>query len=111
MHHSIRRLSAALFCVLPLAASAGELHLLPAPDLAKLQMEDAKSVGGAYRYGIQIPVKGFRFDGRSLSKAGWTEGKRAPWTSTSASWCCPRARPWFCAVKAWTTCARSPPRA
>ena len=75
MHHSIRRLSAVLFCVLPFAASAGELHLLPAPDLAKLQMEDSKSVGGAYRYGIQIPVKGFRFNGRRLSKAGWTEGK------------------------------------
>lgn len=75
MHHSIRRLSAALFCVLPFAVSAGELHLLPAPDLAKLQMEDSKSVGGPFRYGIQIPVKGFRFDGRSLSKASWSVGK------------------------------------
>lgn len=30
--------------------------ILPAPDLAKLELEDRKRVGGAYRYGIQVPV-------------------------------------------------------
>lgn len=76
MRTSVRRLCAALCCVLPLAVvQAAETHLLPAPDLAKLRMEDAKTVGGAFRYGIQIPVKGFGFDGQSLSKADWQEGK------------------------------------
>lgn len=75
MRITIRRLSAALCCLLPMAAMAGELELLPAPDLAKLQLEDSKTIGGAFRYGIQIPVKGFRFDGQALSKSSWTEGK------------------------------------
>lgn len=75
MRITIRRLSAALCCLLPMAAMAGELELLPVPDLAKLQLEDSKTIGGAFRYGIQIPVKGFRFDGRDLSKSSWIEGK------------------------------------
>jgi lysyl endopeptidase len=75
MRTSIRRLCAALCCVLPMAyAHAEDMFMLPAPDLAKLQLEDAKA-GGAYRYGIQIPVKGFAFDGRELSKSSWSRGK------------------------------------
>lgn len=76
MRTTIRRLCAVLCSVLPLAAvqAADDSFMLPAPDLAKLQMEDAKA-GGAFRYGIQIPVKGFSFDGRALSKAAWTHGK------------------------------------
>lgn len=75
MRTSIRRLCAALCCVLPMVAAASELHVLPAPDLAKLAMEDSKAVGGPFRYGIQIPVKGFSYDGRGLSKSSWVEGK------------------------------------
>lgn len=76
MRTSIRRLCAVLCSVLPLAAvqASDDSFMLPAPDLAKLQMEDAKA-GGAFRYGIQIPVKGFSFDGTELSKSAWTHGK------------------------------------
>ena len=30
--------------------------ILPPPDLAKLELEDRKRAGGAYRYGIQVPA-------------------------------------------------------
>ena len=74
MRTSIRHLCLALACALPMSAlQAAESFMLPAPDLAKLQMEDGKA-GGAYRYGIQIPVQGFSFDGRSLAKAQWQQG-------------------------------------
>jgi len=67
----IGRLALSLACALPMAqAMAIDTHILPSPDLAKLALEDGKS-GGAYRYGIQIPVEGFSFDGRSLGKAQW----------------------------------------
>jgi lysyl endopeptidase len=71
----IARLALSLACAFPMAAAmASETYILPAPDLAKLALEDGKR-GGAYRYGIQIPVEGFSFDGRSLSKAQWQRDK------------------------------------
>lgn len=72
MRHTQLRLAVGLALLLPVSVFAQDVHLLPAPDLAKLQMEDAKS-GGAYRYGIQIPVKGFSFDGQRLAKARWSD--------------------------------------
>ncbi len=36
--------------------SLGETLMLPAPDMAKIQIEDSKYIGGPYRYGVQIPL-------------------------------------------------------
>lgn len=42
------------------AFALGEVHVLPAPDLAKIRLEDEKAQGGPYRYGVAIPVEGMR---------------------------------------------------
>ena len=71
MRNTISLLCLGIAFALPAThASASDIFMLPAPDLAKLQLEDSKS-GGAYRYGIQIPVEGFSFDGRNLAKSRW----------------------------------------
>ncbi|MBD8525547.1 proprotein convertase P-domain-containing protein [Pseudomarimonas arenosa] len=59
------------------AFSLGESVVLPAPDLAKLKMEDAKSVGGAYRYGVQIPVEGMRLGERGFGR--WSKAGKNHW--------------------------------
>ncbi len=51
----------------------GDAVVLPSPDLAKLQMEDAKDIGGPYRYGIQIPVEKLTLDADSFGK--WQAGR------------------------------------
>src|SRR5690606_22061827 len=62
-------------------------HLLPAPDLAKLQMEDGKAVGRPFRYGIQIPLNDFSLDAKSGNGGRWLSGKdgseRYVWTLAS----------------------------
>ncbi len=45
--------------------------LLAAPDFAKLSMEDSKSAGGPWRYGVQIPVDGVHVDGSSKRGLDW----------------------------------------
>lgn len=53
------------------AFAYGDRLVLPAPDVTKLRMEDAKQHGGPYRYGVQIPVSEFGID---LKRQGfWTE--------------------------------------
>lgn len=49
----------------------GDSLVLPSPDLAKLQTEDAKTIGGAYRYGIGIPVAGIRLGDRGVGR--WSD--------------------------------------
>ncbi|MFC0357303.1 trypsin-like serine peptidase, partial [Pseudofulvimonas gallinarii] len=56
--------------------------LLAAPDFAKLSMEDSKSAGGPWRYGVQIPVDGVHIDGSSKRGLDWqrlSDG-RLSWT-------------------------------
>src|SRR5688572_16498184 len=36
----------------------GDTLMLPAPDMAKIELEDSKYIGGPYRYGVQIPLRG-----------------------------------------------------
>lgn len=50
----------------------GDAVVLPAPDLAKLKLEDAKSEGGAWRYGIQIPVEGLVLGAKGFGQ--WYQG-------------------------------------
>lgn len=68
MKPTLRRLIAAMTLCIPclaLAATPGQddtislthATILPAPDLAKIAMEDSKAEGLPYRYGIQIPVR------------------------------------------------------
>ena len=54
---------------------------LPAPDLAKLALEDSKAEGLPYRYGIEVPVA---LD-RSVAKSGVTADGRARLSWTIAS--------------------------
>ena len=44
--------------------SLGDTVMLPAPDLAKVQLEDGKYIGGPYRYGVQIPLGGKSINGK-----------------------------------------------
>lgn len=84
MGYSIRRLTAMIGCALtgaalfasPLAIAAdSDVLLLPSPDLSKLQLEDSKSIGGAYRYGIQVPVESLRVDANSAAGGSWVTQK------------------------------------
>ena len=66
MRNTIKLLCFGIAFALPAGhALASDTFMLPAPDLAKMQLEDSKN-GGAYRYGIQIPGDGFSFDGSNL---------------------------------------------
>ncbi len=49
----------------------GGALVLPSPDFTKLAMEDAKAVGGAYRYGVQIPVAGWRLGTKGFGR--WSD--------------------------------------
>ncbi|MDW8480085.1 MAG: hypothetical protein RML12_10240 [Xanthomonadales bacterium] len=56
----------------------GEALVLPAPDLAKLELEDAKRVGGPMRYGVAIPLEGLSLASPGLGR--WSrEGELAVW--------------------------------
>ncbi len=61
--------------------------LLDAPDLEKLQLEDSKKIGGAYRYGIQVPVNSPALGAKSDGGGKWETLKdgRLRWTQTIAS--------------------------
>ena len=50
--------------------------VLPSPDLAKIQAEDAKRVGGAYRYGVNVPVP------EAKSAARWSRTAKGDWLWT-----------------------------
>ncbi|GIX35227.1 MAG: lysyl endopeptidase [Lysobacteraceae bacterium] len=71
MRVKLSPLAAALLCGLSSVAMAGErgvdtATVLPAPDLAKVQMEDSKAVGGPFRYGVGIPVEGLRLGAKGF---------------------------------------------
>lgn len=53
------------------AFALGDTLVLPAPDVAKLQMEDAKVQGGPYRYGVQIPVADLGISDKAYGR--WSE--------------------------------------
>jgi lysyl endopeptidase len=38
------------------SAAPGKILILPPPDLAQIELEDAKRSGGAFRYGVLVPV-------------------------------------------------------
>ncbi|MCI1710437.1 MAG: proprotein convertase P-domain-containing protein [Chiayiivirga sp.] len=61
--------------------------ILSQPDLAQLQLEDSKKLGGAYRYGIQVPVEGVRVSAESAGGGKWETLKdgRLVWRRTIAS--------------------------
>jgi lysyl endopeptidase len=63
----------------------GDTFVLPSPNVEKLQLEDAKKIGGAYRYGIQIPVDDLRLGSKDFGK--WSRGsdgsERWRWTVLS----------------------------
>jgi hypothetical protein len=54
------------------AFALGSTLVLPSPDLAKLEMEDAKVSGGPFRYGIQIPVADLRLGSKDFGQ--WSVG-------------------------------------
>ncbi len=59
-------------------AGAVELTVLPAPDLAKLEMEDSKRIGGPFRYGVGIPAGDYRLGAKGFGR--WAlEGDTAVW--------------------------------
>ncbi|WP_170113082.1 proprotein convertase P-domain-containing protein [Ahniella affigens] len=59
----------------------GDDIMLSAPDMAKIKTEDGKTVGGPYRYGVQVPVNLSSTNGqwRNLGKG------RMRWTMTLVS--------------------------
>lgn len=59
--------------------------VLPAPDLSKLAMEDAKSVGGPYRYGIQVPVKGLGIGAKGFGRWSRDEDGMMRWQAEIVS--------------------------
>lgn len=67
--------------------AASDTLILPAPDLAKLELEDRKRVGGAYRYGIQVPVAIAVPEPGAPGAAAWRalKGGKLRWTRTIAS--------------------------
>ncbi len=80
-------LAAALFLALCAPVSAAlptqdgafmldDALVLPSPDLAKIQAEDAKRVGGAYRYGVSVPVP------EAKSAARWNRTAKGDWLWT-----------------------------
>lgn len=81
--------AAIIWGVSPSAATAAGFDLngatvLQAPDLAKLQMEDSKRVGGPFRYGVAIPVADLRLGNKGFGS--WShEGETAIWRWQVAS--------------------------
>ena len=61
--------------------------ILAQPDLAQIQLEDSKKIGGAYRYGVKVPVDMARLDATSTAGGTWTSMKdgRLSWSRTIAS--------------------------
>lgn len=51
----------------------GPVHVLPVPDLAKLRLEDGKTEGGPWRYGVQIPVSGLSLENKDAGQ--WHRGE------------------------------------
>ncbi len=64
---------------------AGDVTVLPSPDLAKLALEDAKSIGGAYRYGIQIAVGNMRLGAPGVGSWSKVSKGQVRWTLKLAS--------------------------
>lgn len=61
------------------AFALGAALVLPTPDLAKFKMEDAKAVGGPYRYGVSIPVADLSINDKSYGE--WSDdGGMALWS-------------------------------
>ncbi len=54
------------------AFALGRAVVLPSPDVSKLLLDDAKSSGGPYRYGVQIPVAGMRLGSKGFGE--WRNG-------------------------------------
>jgi lysyl endopeptidase len=67
----------------------GETLVLPAPDLAKIRVEDDKAIGGPYRYGVQVPVKGLRLGAKGFGQWSRSEDGLQRWTLQISS---PEAR-------------------
>ena len=88
MRHHIHGLAALVALALGNTAfAAADLRgalILDAPDLAKLELEDSKKIGGAYRYGIHVPVAGMALDAKSLAGGSWRTLKdgRVQWSRT-----------------------------
>jgi lysyl endopeptidase len=61
--------------------------ILAQPDLAQIKLEDSKKIGGAYRYGVKVPVDMARLDATSTAGGTWTSMKdgRLGWSRTIAS--------------------------
>ncbi|MBD8526179.1 proprotein convertase P-domain-containing protein [Pseudomarimonas arenosa] len=55
----------------------GGTTVLPAPDLAKLSMEDSKQTGGPYRYGVLIDTQGMRLGAKGFGT--WERVSRGQW--------------------------------
>ena len=55
----------------------GGTTVLPAPNLAKLSMEDAKQTGGPYRYGVLIETQGMRLGAKGFGS--WERVGRNQW--------------------------------
>ncbi|MGQ0800667.1 MAG: proprotein convertase P-domain-containing protein [Pseudomarimonas sp.] len=64
---------------------AGDVTVLSAPDLSKVKADDAKVIGGAYRYGVQIPVQGMNLGDAGFGR--WTRSAKGEsvWTFKMAS--------------------------
>jgi len=58
----------------------GDATVLPSPDLAKLKADDAKSVGGPYRYGVAIPVAGMKLGAKGFGSWSKSDKGQAVWT-------------------------------
>ncbi len=67
----------------------GDATVLPSPDLAKVKADDAKTIGGAYRYGVGIPVSNMALGAKGFGE--WTRSAKgqAVWTFKMVS---PEAR-------------------
>ena len=64
--------------------SPGQATILPAPDLAKLEMEDSKRIGGPFRYGVAIAASQYRLGSKGFGS--WSEeGDVAVWRWSVAS--------------------------
>lgn len=55
----------------------GGTTVLPAPNLAKLSMEDSKRSGGPYRYGVRIETNGMRLGAKGFGT--WERVSRGQW--------------------------------
>ena len=60
------------------AFALGDVTVLPAPDLNELKMEDAKTIGGPYRYGVAVSADNLRLGAAGFGS--WSEeGGDAVW--------------------------------